>query len=231
MSGSLDKLIIQSYATNSFEGEDKSRRFTAPINPETFTNSFKIELEKKRGHGNSGTDPRYISTEPEELRLEFILDGTKTVEGYAPEYKDLPVTEQLQKFLNCAYNLDGDIHRPRFLNILWGQYLNFHCVLSSVDINNTLFNPDGKPLRVKISASFLNYKRSDEQAADQKKSSPDLTHQRKVNEGDRLDLMTYKIYNDPSYFLQIGQVNGLSSLRNIKPGIDLYFPPFDKNVN
>jgi hypothetical protein len=223
----MGKVVIQSYDKNDFQDEDTSRRFYVPINPETYTKNFKVALEKKRAHGKNGTDPRYISTEPEELKLDFILDGTDTMEGYA--YTGVAVEDQLTMFLNCAYNMDQEIHRPRFLIVIWGgDYLTFKCVLSNVDINHTLFNPDGKPLRIKISATFLNYKNSDEQAKAQG-NSPDLTHYRLAKDGDRLDLLTYNIYNDSNYFMQIARVNSLSSIRNIKPGIDLYFPPFDKN--
>jgi hypothetical protein len=42
--------------------------------------------------------------------------------------------------------------------------------------------------------------------------------------------MTYNVYNDPSYFLQVAMVNGLASPRNIPVGMTLYFPPFDKGT-
>jgi contractile injection system tube protein len=221
------KVVIQSYDNNDFLKEDTSRRFQIPVNPETYTKNFAVALEKKRAHGKNGTDPRYISTEPEQLKLDFILDGTNTIEGYV--YQNMTVEDQLNKFLNCAYNMDQKIHRPRFLVVIWGgNYLKFKCVLSDLDINHTLFNPDGKPLRIKIGATFLNYKNSDEQAQTQG-NSPDLTHYRLSKQDDRLDLLTYDIYNDSSYFMQIARVNNLSSIRNIKAGTDLYFPPFDKN--
>ena len=223
----MGKVVIQSYDKNDFQDEDTSRRFYVPINPETYTKNLKVALEKKRAHGKNGTDPRYISTEPEELKLDFILDGTNTMEGYA--YTGVAVEDQLNMFLNCAYNMDQEIHRPRFLIVIWGgNYLKFKCVLSNLDINHTLFNPDGTPLRIKLSATFLNYKNPDEQAQTQG-NSPDLTHYRLSKQDDRLDLLTYDIYNDSNYFMQIGRVNNLSSIRNIQPGIDLYFPPFDKN--
>lgn len=225
----LEKLIIKSFANRDFTGEDASRKFTAPINPESFTKNYKVDLDTRTGHGNHGTEPGFKSTAPEELRLEFILDGTRTMEGYVEEYKKLSVHDQLDKFLKCAYNFDGDIHRPRFLIILWGSEINFRCVLSNLDINHTLFDPDGTPLRVKITATFLNYKAREERVAESRQNSPDLTHYKKVEQGDRLDLMTFGIYNDPSYFLQVGKVNGLSSIRNVKPGVELYFPPFNKN--
>src|SRR5687768_5079263 len=98
----LQKLNIRSFANRDFTGEDGGRKFTAPINPETFTKNFKIEHDVRRGHGNQGTEVNFKSTAPEELRLEFVLDGTGTMQGYVEEYKRLNVHEQLQKFLQCA---------------------------------------------------------------------------------------------------------------------------------
>src|SRR5258705_13683229 len=125
---------------------------------------------------------------------------------------------QLQDFLNCAYNMDGKIHRPRFLIVFWGSEINFRCVLSNLDINYTLFEPDGRPLRVKINATFLKHKTAAQLIEEKKLSSPDLTHYRRVKEGDRLDLMTYSIYNDSKYFLQVGNANNLTSVRRVKAG-------------
>lgn len=227
--GTLQKLVINSYANRDFTGEDKKRKFTAPVNPESFTKNLKIEHDVRRGHGNHGTEVTFKSTEPEELRLEFLLDGTGTIEGYVEEYKNLLVHDQLQKFLDCAYDYDGKIHSPRYLVLFWGSEINFPCVLSNLDINYTLFNPNGTPLRAKLTATFLNYVSREQRLAKERQNSPDLTHYRKVKQADRLDLMTSDIYNNPKYFLQVGKVNALTSIRNIKPGIELYFPPFDKN--
>lgn len=225
----LQKLVIRSFANRDFTGEDRERKFTAPVNPESFTKNLKIEHDVRRGHGNHGTEVTFKSTAPEELRLEFVLDGTGTIEGYFEEYKSLEVHEQLDKFLKCAYNFDGNIHSPRFLIVFWGSEIDFRCVLSNLDINYTLFNSNGRPIRAKLTATFLNYVAREERLARERQNSPDLTHYRKVKQSDRLDLMTYNIYNDSKYFLQVGRVNTLSSIRNIRPGSELYFPPFDKN--
>ncbi|HVS95065.1 MAG TPA: hypothetical protein VHE54_01220 [Puia sp.] len=226
----MDKFTIQSFEKNDFAKEDTSRRFTAPINPESFSKKFKIGLDKRKGHGNDGTNPQYIATDPEELRLDFILDGTGTMQGYLDAYKKMKVHDQLAAFLNCAYNMDGDIHRPRFLKIKWGRDVDFQCLLSDVDINFTLFDDTGDPLRVRISATFLEYKTAQERLQEDRVQSPDLSHYQKVNQGDRLDLMTYGNYNDSSYFLKIAQINKLASPRNVPVGMTLYFPPFDKGT-
>lgn len=230
---SLVKLVIKSFANRNFTSEDPKRMFTAPINPESFSQTYKVNVDSQNGHGNAGSEVRYKSTAPEELRLEFILDGTRTMEGYGGEgnldYTYIPVHDQLADFKRCVYDMDGTIHRPRFLIVHWGSEIDFRCVLSNLDLNFSLFEPDGRPLRVKITATFLKHKSREEIQAESRLSSPDLTHYRKVEQSDRLDLMTYSIYNDPKYFLQVGRINDLTSIRHLKPGSDLYFPPFDKN--
>lgn len=61
-----------------------------------------------------------------------------------------------------------------------------------------------------------------------KTASPDLSHYQKVQQGDRLDLMTYKIYNDSKYFQEVAYVNKLTSTRNVQPGFNMNFPPLDQ---
>jgi hypothetical protein len=229
---SLRKLVIKSFANRDFTGEDPARQFATPINPESFSQTFKVNVDARTSHGNHGSEAKYTSTAPEQLRLEFILDGTKTMEGYGgdnKEYINKPVHDQLADLKKCVYDMDGNIHRPRFLIVHWGSEIDFRCVLSNLELNFTLFKPDGKPLRVKVNATFLAHKSREELEAEAKKRSPDLTHQRTVKQGDRLDLMTFGIYNDPKYFLQVGKVNALTTIRKINPGNELFFPPFDKN--
>ena len=227
--GALAKLIIHSFPTNKFSIPDEKFKFVTPINPETFTKTRNIRLEKTQGHGQAGTDLKYISTAPEELKIEFTLDGTASLEGYVEKYKTMEVSAQIKALSDCVYQFDGEIHRPRFLIVQWGSELNLHCVLSNMDIIYSLFKSDGNPLRAKITATFVEYKNETKILAEQRNGSPDMTHFRIVKQGDRLDNMTYDIYNDSKYFLQVAKIKGLTSTRKIKPGTEIYFPPINKN--
>lgn len=232
--GNLEKLQIYSFTDRNFtvdaaEGGNIKPAFIAPINPESFTKNYKVEHDVQRGQGNSGQKVTFKSTAPEELRLEFMLDGTGTMEGYWPEYKTLPVHDQLKIFMDCVYTFNGGIHRPNFLLVIWGSEIKYQCVLKNLDVNFTLFHPDGTPIRAKLTATFLDYMAEEQRLARDRKSSPDLTHYRKVKQSDRLDLMTNSIYKDPKYLVQVAKVNGLTTIRKIKPGAELYFPPFNKN--
>lgn len=220
----VSKIVIVPYKDKTYQTQVKDN-FALPINPETYSKSYKVEYDLRRGHGQEGTDPKFKSTAPEELKLEFVFDGTGTVEGYT--YPDKTVQEQIDLFLKTVYHMDGDIHRPRFLKIFWDE-LRFPCILTNLDLNYTLFDPDGKPLRAKASASFTNYIEQEAREARNRKKSPDLTQKRQVKGGDRLDLLTYRIYDDSNFFLQVAKANGLTSLRNVKEGLDILLPPFDK---
>lgn len=227
----LAKLEIKSFSDNLFTPNDEKKDFIVPINPEGFTKNFKIEHDTTRGHGNSQTNPKFKSPVPEELKIDFILDGTNTMEGYHESLKNLKVTEQLAKLLECVYDYDGKIHRPRFLQVMYGSELNFPSVLSTLDINHTLFDQEGSPLRVKISATFLKYVAPEKRAKEERNQSPDLTHERVFRQDDRLDLLSFEFYGTPAYILQLGKVNNLTTIRNIPAGTSMIYPPLAKTDN
>jgi len=206
--------------------DSDAKPYLLPVNPETYSQSFKIDLDERRGHGNQKTNPRFKSTKPEEFKIEFILDGTGVMEGYHNPDK-LNVHDQFETFKKVVYDMSGEIHRPHFLQISWGK-LTFQCILKSLEANFTLFDKEGLPLRAKLNCTFLDFVAQKERTAKERTNSPDLSHVRLAKEGDRLDLMTYHIYKDSKYLLQIAKANGFTSLRNLKPGINIVFPPFDK---
>ncbi|MCB0565595.1 MAG: hypothetical protein H6573_28075 [Lewinellaceae bacterium] len=228
--GELTKVVIRAFKNKKLTvpvDEAEHREFKLPVNPESYSKNYKVEYDTKKGQGNQGTNPRFKSTAPEELKIEFIFDGTDTIEGYT--YPGKPVAKQIDHFLNTVYNLKGEIHKPHFLKVVWGNSFTFDCILTSLDLNYTLFKPNGEPLRAKASATFLNYIEQEKRVKKENKKSPDLTHVRQVKEGDTLPLMVYNIYGDVSYYLQVARKNGLSTIRQLKVGTEMIFPPVVKN--
>lgn len=231
ISGQLTKVLIRAFEDENFQilSDISPNPISIPVNPETFTQNFKVALNQQQGQGNQGASPDYTGTKPEELKLDFVLDGTQTIEGYKYNSSDHSVKAQRDILMNTVYNMNGSIHRPHFLQVQWGEFI-FPCILTNLDLNYTLFDPGGDPLRIKVSATFLNYVAQKERVAREKKESPDLTHLRQVKAGDRLDLMTHKIYKQSNFVTQIARANGLTTFRKITPGRELIFPPLDKTA-
>ncbi|MET0637504.1 MAG: hypothetical protein ABWZ25_15840 [Chitinophagaceae bacterium] len=224
----MAKFEIKSFSDNEFKKDGGVKDFKIPINPESFVRNLKVERDTTKGHGNNQTNSKFVGTAPEELKIEFYLDGTGIMEGYLDSMKDVPVKDQLKQFIECVYDYDGKIHSPRYLKILYGSELKFNCVLTTLDINHTLFNADGSPLRAKLTASFLQYLAPETRAKKERNGSPDLTHQRVVKAGDRLDRMTFDVYDSPAFLLQVARKNNLPTIRRLVPGQEIYFHPFDK---
>src|SRR5262249_19086351 len=148
----------------------------------------------------------------------FYLDGT------GANGKQLDVQQKVADFQQVTgYN--GDIHRPNYLKIVWGNLQVRRCILKSASIAYKLFQPSGVPMRAVITAVFAD--NSDDQtgvgiAADK---SPDLTHVRMVRDGDTLPGLCTAVYGEPRHYLQVAKANAIDNFRSLEPGTRVFFPP------
>ncbi|MEM8900179.1 MAG: LysM peptidoglycan-binding domain-containing protein [Bacteroidota bacterium] len=222
--GRLGKMAILAYQDKSLRGAFE--RFIIPINPEQFSRNLKIKQDDTQAPGTQGNNPRQDKTPPEEIKLDFLFDGTNTIENYPDEYKDQDVATQINNFVRIVYKVDGEIHQPKFLKVIWGTFY-MECRLTSLQINYTLFNPDGSPLRAKLSANFKEYKEPIKRVKEEDKNSPDLTKEKTFQEGETLPLIAYREYGDSSLYLQLARENNLTSFRNLTGKRTIQLPPIE----
>lgn len=222
MSGKLEKITIRPY-TDKGKQQAVKPVFVIPINPETYSQNYKIVTEQRRTGGNQGSAPTYKLTTPEQLKLDFVLDNTGTIEGNLLD--GTPVRQQVADLLGTVYYMQGESHRPPLLKINWGELTTFECMLTSLDVNYILFARSGDPLRAKVSATFTQHIEDKKRTRIQDKRSPDLTRIVRISDGDTLPLLCHKHYNDASYYQKVAYVNDLVSVRSVKAGDELKFPP------
>ncbi len=94
-----------------------------------------------------------------------------------------------------------------------------------MNIDYKLFNPNGSPIRAVVKVKFISATDAELTAAKENKKSPDLTHVRMVKEGDTLPLMTFRIYGDSKYYLEVAKANKIQNFRKLKVGQEIFFPP------
>ena len=244
MPGELKKLKIKA--------KDKSGKelvYTALVNPETYVIKQKVNYSPANPpQGNPGKNQQYNFTSPPDIQFDFIFDSTgvipKPLDGIAGALSGIPIAgaiaaalsdqpkydilAEIEAFKNIVLKYDGDIHEPRDVQLLWGT-LSFVGKLISLQFNYKLFQPDGTPVRAVATAAFTGTIDDNLREALKKSNSPDLTHIRKVAEGDTLSLMSYKIYGDASYYLEVARINKLFNFRDLEPGTDIFFPPINKS--
>jgi len=237
MSGELIKLKIKAYSDERFSEEISEGEFKTLLNPDRYTFNYKIEQNNSQASGTSSSAARFNKIPPENLDLEFVFDRTGVVVDYGSPsissddkvYKDEGngIIDDIEQFKRVVFDYNGDKHRPNYLVISWGTLL-FKGTLTEMNITYKLFKPDGLPLRASVRAKFKGFVEDNLRVARENNSSPDLTHVRMVKEGDNLPLMTYRIYGDPKYYLEVAKANGIANFRKLKAGQMIVFPPIEK---
>jgi hypothetical protein len=228
--GKLEKMLILAFS-DSQKAEvgglnDADASFEALINPETYTLDYRLKFsESGQGQGTSGKQLKYEYTEPEEISVEFLFDNTGIIDGKPRD----SVADDLKAFRQVLIDYKGDSHEPRHFKLVWGKNSIFKGRVTEVGITYKMFKPDGTPTRAVAKVKFKSSIEEEKRAARENKSSPDLTHQRLVREGDTLPMICYRIYDDPKYYIEVARVNRLDNFRRLEPGTALIFPPIDKS--
>ena len=192
--------------------------YTLQLNPETYKHSHSASYDKVQSSETAGQTTKFVVMVPQTVTFEFYLDAT----GLIPGVPNLAA--EIKRFKAIVYAYNGQVHSPNYVKLVWAG-APFKCRLTSLDIEYTLFKPNGMPLRAKLSVSFEEFLAPAEIEQLAKKNSPDMTHMRTVQAGDTLPLMCFRIYGDSNYYIQIARFNGLADFRQLKVGSEVQFPP------
>ena len=226
--GKLEKMLILAFETSKeAEGGTKSEAkesFDAFINPESYTLEYKVQTADAQAPGTSGTQLKFQYIMPEELTFEFLFDNTGIIDGVA---KKDGVFEDVDRFRKMLTAYQGESHEPYHLKLIWGNLI-FKGRAVELSITHKLFNPDGQPIRSMAKVKFKGSIEEVKRANQEKRSSADLTHLRKVKAGDLLPLLCHQIYGDARHYLSVAKANNLGNFRRLTPGTSLVFPPIEK---
>ncbi|NEO00305.1 MAG: hypothetical protein F6K50_34060 [Moorea sp. SIO3I7] len=232
----LEKLKIRVYKDGKRTGKGEDT-LEVMFNPESYSLQYGNVYQKKQGLNTSGREAKYTLSKPEELSLKLILDDTGVADdgGFGFAGASLvgnllgtrDVDKQVDRFLKLTTFMDGKIHEPKYLRIEWGN-LTFDCRLQSVNVKYTLFNRSGKPIRAELDTVFIEDIKDSKRIAQEKKSSPDLTHTRTIKAGDKLPVMAQEIYGESAYYIQLARANNLNNFRKLKTGTTINLPPIEK---
>lgn len=217
MAGPLKKLTIEAHREPDYS-DGAVETFTAMFNPTSYTRKYELEYQEEQGAGTTGSPQVFGKIKPQDYTFELVFDGT----GAVADEKD--VHKEVEHFLKVTGKHDGEIHRPFYLLLSWST-LTVKCVLKSADITYNLFKSNGDPLRAKVKAVFSENIEETLRVAQERKSSPDLTHVKQVQDQSTLPLMAHKIYRDSAYYFQLAKANKLRHFRNLETGTVLTFPP------
>lgn len=219
----LEKLTFTGYEDETFK--NKTGEFQVMFNPNALNLRFQVDRTETQEQGQTHPKLNFNGMKPIEFSLEFILDGTG-INGDMLSKTDLDkkISARVNEYLEVVYGYNGRVHQNQYVRIKYGAVL-LECILVSTDINYTLFDRSGQPLRAKINASFKTVKSRELSEIIANKQSPDLTHVRELKQSDKFTLMANAIYEENFLFTRVARANQLNSFRNVPTGTRLIFPP------
>ena len=223
-SGSLAKLQIEAYLDPAYgqKWSGGTNPVVVGINPASCSQSMSAIFTPDKAAGDKAKKKIFNRPGDVTLRLELILDGTGAVPGASKKSVD----EQIVDLRELAVQINPKTRSPHYLKLIWGTLL-FKGRVQSLEINCTMFNPDGTPLRAKVGANFVgvNEDAKGRPSTASPRTGPSATT---VEDGDTLPALCNRLYGDSAYYLKVAQANGLTSFRDLKPGQTLVFPPLDE---
>ncbi|KAA2239280.1 hypothetical protein F0L74_24040 [Chitinophaga agrisoli] len=196
--------------------------FVAMFNPDSLAIKEDLNWVSDCPPGKQGATVKYKNTKPRTFTIEFMIDGT----GVNTNGVKIPVTAQVALFRAATTGVRGALHSPAYLIVQYGLFI-CTCVMNSSTVTYTMFDFTGLPIRAKVNASFTEHTIEPLDDILGMLSSPDLTHEVVVKEGDLLPLLTHQIYNDQRYYIQVAKANRLKNFRKLEAGSKLLFPPMD----
>ncbi|RPI19311.1 MAG: LysM peptidoglycan-binding domain-containing protein [Ignavibacteriae bacterium] len=227
--GKSEKMLIQAYT--DADCIKAVGEYELSVNPESFSNKYQLDLKENPAIGSSGTTLKYNGQLPNEWGFDILIDGTGIIKNtkvlgvsILGAITPLNVDDEVKKLTDVVLNYNSEIHRSNFLKICWGSNI-FKGSLISLDLDYKLFDNTGKPLRVIAKLKLKEWISDKLRIAEEKSSSPDITHQRMIKAGDKFTLMVYDIYNDSKYYLDVARANKLDSFRKVPVGTEIIFPP------
>ncbi|MFA5330602.1 MAG: hypothetical protein WC384_22610 [Prolixibacteraceae bacterium] len=215
--GTLTKLKIVAYSDPDFSSQ--LGEYNVLVNPE----NYKVKNEQQYStadttNGSSVQTAKYKGGKAGSFELILFFDGTGIITAEK-------VDDQIRNVKDLIYSYNGNIHEPNYLRVYWGTQSLFQGRLKSWDVNYTMLDMDGTPMRAEVTVVLLASVSARKKALEEKKNSSDLTHVRTVLDGDNLPLMCYRIYGDSSFYIKVARYNELTDFRAIKPGDTITFPP------
>mgnify|MGYP003350777395 CR=1 FL=1 len=221
--GKLEKLKILAYSDPGLGDDKKVGEYTAMMNPETYTQDYKVEYNEGQGHGTSGAQQRFTVKKPEEFSAELLFDNTGIIDG-KPRNN---LAAELDAFRELLVGYHGESHEPKHFKLVWGGML-FKGRCTALSIAYKLFNPDGTPIRASCKVTFKASTEENLRVARERSRSPDLSRLHVVKAGETLPWLCYVIYGDSRYYPEVAKVNQLVNFRRLTEGEELYFPPLAK---
>jgi len=203
--------------------------------PETITISKTNQWSPRQPPlGQHIARPQFSRAMPASLKIKLWLDSTelpgRDVMGDAQALLQLMKPQEEQKISSKPKTKGAPPpkvpqKRPPVVRFQWGATLSFRCVLKTLTIQYTLFDPSGRPLRGTADCQFTQVQLEDD-FPPMNPTSGGRTGERVVRLAPRqtLDDVAYRSFGRTSLWRAIAAFNGIDDPLRLQAGDELLLP-------
>lgn len=205
------------------EGSKSGQFVEFMYNPNSLTFSKSVKWKRTAKPGGNTEEIDFAGGRSATFAIsKVVFDGTIPLEGETMPRADIMV--DLNKLVGFL-DIDQQLKRPPLCRFFWGKYRTFQVSLETVNINYTLFDRNGKPLRAEVDISFSQAEDPTELPYQNPTSRSYARKVHTVVEGETLDWIAYREYGDAAAWRHIAESNNLADPMNLRPGTLLRLPP------
>jgi hypothetical protein len=197
------------------------------FNPTQYAIAKSNQYEGKASIGSSFPVPQFGGGNARQLTVELLFDSSP--DGDVSTATDqLFLMMEVDAGLGTAGKADA---RPPKLQLSWGKYNSFPACCTSLNVQFTMFRPDGVPTRATASLTLLQAE-EDKRTGRGSVARPQNPTTRSdvqlrahvVRDGDTLQSIAYEQYGDPTRWRHIAKQNGIDDPLRLTRGRSLSIP-------
>jgi nucleoid-associated protein YgaU len=157
----------------------------------------------------------YGGGEPQKYTLDLFFDTSDSGASVKTKYID--------PLLKLVKQQSGS-KPPPLCEFVWGSFSTKKCYITSLSVSYTLFLPSGTAIRAEVNGiTFTEHHTS--VGAQNPTSYSEARETWVVREGERLDWIAYKVYQDAAAWRHIARTNNLENPADLRPGQILKLVP------
>jgi LysM repeat protein len=193
--------------------EHTGKNIDVMFNPEEYSFNRENNFASQTIPGLSGPVVQFSNGNARTLDMELLFDTYE---------KQADVRDETQKFVSLM-DIDPELHAPPILRFTWAS-LQFRCVLTRANQKFILFLSDGRPVRARVTVTFLEFLDPEREAKQVSRQTSDFTKVHVVAQAEMLSGIAGKHYGDPTAWRVLAIANELDDPFAIRPGQELIVP-------
>lgn len=197
--------------------EDKDSEITFMFNPTEYRISQTANITHSASVFDPGGNIEYTGTSGMTVSMQLFFDDFASAKG--------DVTPKITKLLSWQY---PDVKKqvgPPFVKFEWGnkQLQNFKGVITSVNVQYTVFGKSGTPIQAKVDLT-LDGKIEPTPGTNPTSHSTDMRRVHSVVEGETIAMIAFVELGQSSYWRAIAEANGIDDPLSLPRGTVLSIP-------